>query len=533
VVASPEFRSYTAETFGPVPGSTSGSASVLGVKLDAKDWDRGRLTFVSYIGANMLPFEYPNVTAEYLRVLARSYSDDNAVSEFTFTNYLASIENILFSPIITTATLGQVLKQFYDGTSLHQIVGFTDPSDTLANLAYLPSFPTSNMMDFIRNVAQALGKPIVDMLSHVVILDDYLVINKPKIVEFAVSGERPSPQQESVSINWYKTALTVGNGAGDGIRCLMYQSDQSISIESGDTQEFTVQMQGTPTFLETDLTPLSAIPFSGGKYNMSQGSCYCVTGADGYIVSPGRWLNTGGRITVRRGTGPFDLIVTIKAPDVEDDPLSPYTITEGADRPALYVTSVGGVTYQPQNVFVPLTPAADAVPGLNGITLASTEADAIDMPFVDTEERAWGAALRYSATVSSVVLTCSGTFAIQRVASPVAGEPSYEVVGDKSVVLLPGCKFYRNGVFWRITSIDVDYDNGTVSFDGENGTTFQDFNDNFSDMVYNVDTGTAEWTDRFVPLTFDEFDEICTARGVESFTQFDVMPIVIRPGGNI
>jgi hypothetical protein len=116
---------------------------------------------------------------------------------------------------------------------------------------------------------------------------------------------------------------------------IFFKADQVYSLEAGETQENSVQVKGTPATLNdpvcVDGMDLKA---TGG---LGQ---YVVTGEDGYIMAPQLWRDLGGRVSARLSTESADeVIITITAPN--DKSRAPYRISEGDDRPALWITGAG------------------------------------------------------------------------------------------------------------------------------------------------------------------------------------------------
>lgn len=120
---------------------------------------------------------------------------------------------------------------------------------------------------------------------------------------------------------------------------VFFKATETYSLALGETQEIVVPSLGTPDALNQPVCVSGISPF---PYTSGAGQ-YVVTGSDGYIMAPALWTNNGGKITAALSTESADeIVLTITAPSgPEVQSRAPFTISEGADRPALYVTGNG------------------------------------------------------------------------------------------------------------------------------------------------------------------------------------------------
>lgn len=151
-------------------------------------------------------------------------------------------------------------------------------------------------------------------------------------------------------------------------------------VATGETKITTVQTKHSIDTVNqpTCVNGISPYPYTGG------GGQYVVTGADGYIVSPDFWNQNGGKITAETTDKDGEIRITIKAPDIESV-RSPYRISEGDNRPALYITGQG-IANNPVVLKVP-----------TGNPRAAQEiGESVDSPFVTDARLAYNAAAQMS-----------------------------------------------------------------------------------------------------------------------------------------
>jgi hypothetical protein len=126
---------------------------------------------------------------------------------------------------------------------------------------------------------------------------------------------------------------------------VFFKSTEVYSVEAGEVSEFNVTVNGTPA------TVNNPVCVAGMDLKTTTGfGQYVVTGQDGYIIAPQLWRDMGGSITARVSTEQADeVIITITAP--ADESRAPYRISEGEDRPALWITG-GGVLKDPEVITI-------------------------------------------------------------------------------------------------------------------------------------------------------------------------------------
>lgn len=445
----------------------------------------------------------------------RGVSTNNGLTEYQHTNSSSDYERMIFSAKHIGGTLEDLFYNMHPALSGDKMLVAADPRVSgMGAKAYAPALPTANLTDMLRGVSQALGLPIIDTFKHLVMFDGYQELKSPVFSDFQVKADSPDTAQPEVILTWYETKIETGP-------FVIYKSTDVISIESDQTTEVVVQMTGTPKDLDDTVIAVGAIPFSGGEPNVTE-SMVCVTGSDGYIVSPSRWNDLGGSVLVRRGVGPFDLILTITGP--ADKGSSPFTLTEGADRPALYIVANGGISFVQRTVKLGLSEAR-AKPWHGDDTYQAAQADAstIEMLYVDTLSRAYSALVRHAGVLTGPNLTCAGTLPVHEV------EGRYIAAGV-SVPTLPAKKFYLEHNMWRITDAQWAVDSATVNVSATAGITCDDFNTNYSHAKYNV-TADKYAVDSTYLMTFNDFNSAMTRSGIKTFGDFNVAPLIVRPEG--
>lgn len=474
-------RRISIDAYTPTPNDPDGGGSPTTVEEDLIDLPLlNRLVRFDLEGPYLLgvPQYEGKVTTQALKSVLDTvqHNDEQDVLHQTSVTDYAQRAAQYFQPFVKDIPNDGTFKTastLLDPANDNQII-LADPLDTsLPDIKYLPAFPTTPLADLLRSWAVGLGMPIVDTMQNLFLFRNYKVRQLPGLTEFA-STRVVGQEAYSVTIQWYATQ-SKGHD-----KQVVYQATDVISLNAGETQEFTFSATGTPGDLPENITYVDAVPMI--PYDGSSGSILCVTGSDGYVLSKARWNRTGGSAVVKRGTGPYDLIVTITAPN--DENLSPYTITEGVDRPALYIVSNGAVTFNTRTTTVPYND-----PKRFNVKTVAADPAPIDCYAVDTADRAYSAALRASRIVGT-----HWTFTAQipvdkpytdNITDPAdnQGAVAYYTAAGVPIPLLAASKFYRNGHMWSINKVEWDVDNGTVQLNGSEYTTLQDFDDTYSGMT--------------------------------------------------
>lgn len=174
-----------------------------------------------------------------------------------------------------------------------------------------------------------------------------------------------------------------------GLDSVIWKADTVYSVAAGEVQENVIELEAS---VSSVYNPYAV---NGMDLLNPQGQ-YVVTGNDGYIISPARWADLGGSISVKIGENPSQLIVTIiGGTDID---LAPYRISEGAaDRPALWVEGRGILTKR------------DLITIYTGDSTAPTETVDLDSLFLATRnqtyERGVLAAQQYSGNTQTLSIT--------------------------------------------------------------------------------------------------------------------------------
>lgn len=548
---------YSSEAFGVTPGRDTGASTRIVLTYDELPapldvyynnyylWNGidGTLADIAYVleylgaypidGMGTLIGDYAN----WYPVIRNMVNTGDSY-EYTFTNDGPDYQNIIpkmvpgWNPI---GTLSDFVKSL---SSTSYTILPIDPQslDSIKNFPYYPALYTANLLDWMRTISASLGMPILDIFTNFVLFAKHVPISNKSLLSFQRNWANPGPPQDSVRINWNEV-MGIYDDA-DNQPFVLYELDNVISIGSGETQEISVKVNGNSGNY-VNPTIVSSIPkrYIDGDLNVGDNpSIYCVTGADGYVVSPARWSTGGGSITVKPGEGAFDLTITIVAPD--DPGIAPFTITEGADRPSLYIGSTSGVLTRPRTTTVTLDPARIPGWGVENPQLfdeVDVEPATIDMPLIDSEANAYSALLRYANSLYAPQLTCQGTMQVTEVG--IAGDANtpdrtVQTVNGTSIPLLPTKKFYRDNSMWRITSVDWNVDQRTVSFEGEDGTTIEDFNDNFGPALDVVTTDDSWYVKRRAAggvTTIAEFNALADQSGIGTCADLRTRPLFTRP----
>lgn len=232
-----------------------------------------------------------------------------------------------------------------------------------------PGF-VGNLWDHMKQMCSALGYQIYSTGTQI-------GLTKPNKVTIEISepdGDNaisfdPVERTQSIQINNYNLTRTTQG--------IFFKSTDVYSLNAGERQEVTVQVMGTPSTLN------NPVAVDGMDLRATSGvGQYVVTGDDGYIIAPQLWRDLGGYITARVDPEQADqIIITLKAP--ADDSRAPYRISEGDDRPALWITGSGVLS------------SAEVVRIWTGDGGAPTEMlDPIDNKFVATKAMAYTAGMR-------------------------------------------------------------------------------------------------------------------------------------------
>ena len=255
-------------------------------------------------------------------------------------------------------------------------------------------------------------------------------------------------------------------------------SDNMITVNASEVQTVSITANGisgnVPGLQPTCVSAIPMIPYDG-----SSGSIYCVTGADGYIVSPARWAAGGGSITVSRGNGPFEYILTVKAS--RDPSLSPYTISEGPDFPAFYLAcQTDGVVFTTRT----FTATTGAQYAFSNDETVLPDPTVVDCPYVNTKDIAWGAMFRMMRKNNSTQYAASGSIAVDTSIAHADGLPPYYQVQGIPVSQLCSARFYAENHYWRPTQLTWQPDNEMVTFNADEFTLFSDIDYAYSGMTF-------------------------------------------------
>lgn len=325
------------------------------------------------------------------------------------------------------------------------------------------TIPMLSPTEAFRGYAQATNKVVFDLGYNVRINSLKNIYTNMPIYNIREQHDQSPGTNTGVSIRW--NSVDTSKSPVWWENTLMGSLKDSIYVDSGETVTTVIEGQGASYRTVTgELTPVPYIPFEDGKYDLSFGSCYTVTGADGYVISPQRWLDNGGKVTFRRLPHGQDYEVTIRAADIPE--LSPFTITEGPDFPALYIVGEEAVSFEPRTTSFSRT--LDPQENI----------DEFSMPFVLTEEQAYSALLRYlPRMMASLETTLSFEVAVTH--GEVHGL-GLLVGGIHIEYFLTGLLKHK-GRGWRITSFSYNAATQSASVVASEYTSFEMFNEEFGD----------------------------------------------------
>ena len=419
-----------------------------------------------------------------------TYSADTLVHCEDVLN-VSDIGTLRFSPglaglVAAPTNLDLSFLSLYSTTGLGTPVYYVIPDPSLGstfwtNTQYTFAYPTADFMDTLRGICGAMNLEIVPVGNQLVITTPTKRIAPTTVSGFKITATTPAIVP-SVGIQWYETAAMTGTN-----RVIYDGKDTKITINAGDVQTSSITANGLSGSLK-ELQPQCVSSIPQIPYNGSLGSIYCVTGADGYIVSPDRWAAGGGNITVKRGNGAFEYIVTITASN--EDILSPFTLTEGPDFSAFYLAADNGVTFTLHQMVVN-TGAVYAF--ANDVTVLP-DPTYVDCPYVNTTAQAWSAAYRLLRRTAGTQYTATAVLAVDTAIPQAAGLPPYYQIQSVPVPQLCASRFYQDGHYWRPTQLTWVPDSQTVSVTANEFTTAADLDLAYTGMTcaqFNTAMATA------------------------------------------
>lgn len=195
---------------------------------------------------------------------------------------------------------------------------------------------------FVGNLWDALKQMCTALNYQIYSTGDKIGIARPGKVILTLT----EPATSKISVNRanraQKIEMTNYNlvGVENGV---FYKSTEVFSLDAGEIQVTTQTIDGTPNTINNPV-PVAEMNLA---YTTGVGQ-YVVTGNDGYPIAPQWWIDNGGSITVKTSTEQADeIVITMTAPP--DASRAPYKISEGEDRPSLWITGTG-VTKRPETM---------------------------------------------------------------------------------------------------------------------------------------------------------------------------------------
>jgi hypothetical protein len=427
------------------------------------------------------------------------------VSDVGTLRFAPGLAGSAFVPVQLTNSLLGLYSATSSGTTKYYVVPDASLGSYWTNTKATFAYPTADFMDTLRGITAGLGLEIVPIGNLLMITTPTKLVTPPTVSGFKMTATTPAVVA-SIGLQWYDCQAIIPPGSGPGPIPVIYNGSNSmITINAGEVQTISVTAVGVSGNMAA-LQPqcVSATPMI--PYDGTSGSIYCVTGSDGYIVSPARWAANGGSITVKRGNGPFEYILTVTAS--KEAILSPYTISEGPDFPALYLVSQNdGVVFTPRSLVLN-TGAVYAF--ANDVTVLP-DPTIVDCPYVNTSDAAWAASYRMLRRTTGTQYTATAVLAVDTVIPQADGLPPYYQIQSVPVPQLCTARFYQDGHYWRPNQLTWVPDSRTVSVTLAEYTTAADFNLAYSGM------------------TCAQFDTLVTSQTgltAPQFADFDARPIL-------
>ncbi len=394
-----------------------------------------------------------------------------------------------FTVTESSTSTGNLYNAF---TAYTRLVGIPDDMvEVDPEIQYMPViFPgfVGNLWDKIKQMCSALGLQCYSTGSKIGLTKPGKIsieLIEPAGTAFAIS--RGDVVREVKVTNHRHTTTTSG---------VFAKADSVYSVEAGEVQEVSITTAGTPALVN------NPVCVAGMNLNATGGTGqYVVTGQDGYIISPALWRDLGGSIVARVSTeDASEIIVTITAP--EDESRAPYRISEGEDRPALWITGAG-VLSNPEEIVV----------ATGNSNAAQETIDAPENVYIRDIATAYKCAFRLAQAYAgpSVTLTLSGVPELILTSRSFSYTvPPYDTqyqVPEKELTemsgFLAGALYKYDDSVYRI--ITASYTNKTTTLTLTRHVTFKDF-----DQV---------WAGK----TFAQFN---AAQGPDiEFGQFDIFPL--------
>lgn len=216
-------------------------------------------------------------------------------------------------------------------TNYNALVGITSDqleidTEIALNAVVFPGF-IGNLWDNLKQMCTARNYQIYSTGDKIGITKPgkiTLTLTEPATSKINVARDQ---RAQTIEINNYNLA-----GVTNGI---FFKTTEVLSLDAGEIQVVNQTIEGTPNSVNNPV----AVSQMDLAYTTGVGQ-YVVTGNDGYVISPAWWTDNGGSITVATSTAQADeIIITLKAP--ADASRAPYKISEGEDRPALWITGSG------------------------------------------------------------------------------------------------------------------------------------------------------------------------------------------------
>ncbi len=214
--------------------------------------------------------------------------------------------------------LWTILKSFLSANN-YQITWVYDTIVLFENHTVLTRFQGSTV-DY--SIQWAIGEPF----SHIE------CTYYPPVIHMASSG--------------YRSGSTIGEAGEDRISLIYPQPSNNkttaesikaaevLSVESGETKEFVLEIQGTIDYLYSqpecvmpnEIDPDLSIRTRANAQNYFARSVYSVVGKDNKPITPAQWLAEGGSLHIEKGDEANQIKVTVTG--MSNERLAPYRIAE-------------------------------------------------------------------------------------------------------------------------------------------------------------------------------------------------------------
>lgn len=298
-----------------------------------------------------------------------------------------------------------------------------------------PGSKKANLWEFIKQVCTAYGYEAYSTgvgIGFRLPGEIELFLTEPDSAKKSISR---SQRARKVTLKAHHAALVWNIEA--------YKADQVFEVDAGETLETTVTIEGSLL----SVTNPFARPY---MFFTSGAGQYVVTGSDGYIVDPQVWRDNGGNVTAEIGEEYNEIKIKIVGAAIPSR--SPFRLSEGEDRPALWIAGTG-LVYHPEDITL-----------LTGDTKASAIGvpPEVDNVFLNEVQQTWDRGIHTAQYYGNaeVTLTFQGVPHI-RLVRTIAGQNSEELTTKFG--FFAGAVARYEDAMYRVTSVNYSPDTMEVT----------------------------------------------------------------------